>query len=243
MLFALACVGLCPQAGANTLFWEDFNGIKSYPSTDSHGDEVNNGLPTQAKGADEFWYGGRFQAADGGSIDSDLATQRYGGGPNKTPVGRVEDEAGLLFKISTLDCETVSLSFDWRTLWTQSGDRLRVGYFIGQLDFGSGRYLDFNTLFGSTWFGTNWTQLLAGNNSSFQHQVYALPPGQASVWVAFWLDGGEGNQAKIDNIHVECTEVVPEPSSLLLAGVGAASVALAIRRRRGRQSLRQSAPR
>ena len=127
---------------ADTLFWEDFNGF-SY-STD------NPGLPLQSKGADEFWYGGRFETPDGGTIDSDLAVQAFGGTGDPTPVGRFEDDAGLLFQVSTQNFSSVTLSFDWRTFQAETNDRIKVGFYIGDLgaDFGASRYHDWFADFG-----------------------------------------------------------------------------------------------
>jgi hypothetical protein len=42
-----------------------------------------------------------------------------------------------------------------------------------------------------------------------------LPSGVAYLYVAFWLDNGEGDNGKVDNVHIQGT-LVPEPAALLL---------------------------
>jgi hypothetical protein len=234
---AIICLIACVGANADTLFWEDFNGYTSFPDEIPDNDPVNKGLPLQSEGADEFWYGGRFEQPDSGSIDSDLAVQSFGGGTNTTPVGRVEDDAGILFNISTVNLETATLSFDWRTFLAETTDRLKVGVYVGTLNFGVSRYHDWYADFGQTgaenWWANSWTQLLSVQASNSWHsETFALPLNEPSVWVAFWMDNGEGDYAKIDNVHVQGTEVVPEPASMLLAALGGAACACVAMRRR-----------
>ena len=50
-----------------------------------------------------------------------------------------------------------------------------------------------------------------------------------ALWVVFWLDNGEGDFGKVDNVNVTAT-AVPEPSALGLVAV--AGAACALRRRR-----------
>lgn len=230
---SLACL-LAGSARGDVLFFEDFEGYNSFPSQVPSGDYVNQGLALQSEGANQYWYGGRFQTGSG-TIDSDLAVQKFGGGSNNTHTGRAEDDAGMLFNISTVGLQAASLSFDWRTFLAETNDRFRVGYFVGNLNFGSSRYYDFNAAFGSGWFGSSWTQILgASASNSWNHVSAALPLGQPSVWVAFWLDDGEGDYGKFDNILVQGTPInVPEPSTIALATLGgAAAMTYRLRRRR-----------
>jgi hypothetical protein len=222
-----------PARATGILFSETFNGYTSFPSEHPAGDPINPGLPEISEGADELWYGGRFQTPDSGTIQQDLAVQKIGGSPNNTPVGRAEDEAGLLFNISTMNCLTVTLDYDWRLFSGGATDKIRVGYFVGNI---TGFAADRTKSMVGTW--GSWTELLVGNSNSWQHATHSLPAGQASVWVAFWLDNGEGDFAKIDNITVTCEEVVvPEPSAVALAGVAAGVVGCAALRRRIRKAL------
>lgn len=227
LLGALAVGGLCvgaTGAGAATLFAEDFNGYTSFPAQDPFGDPVNPGLPSIPEGADEQWYGIRFADPQDGTIDQDLAVQRIGGGPNLTPVGRFEDEAGLAFQVNTIGMTSSTLDFDWRTFSASGADRLRAGYFVGDIPaFATSNYFDARS---TPYAWANWTPLLSGKNDVFQHATYALPANQASVWVVFWLDNGEGDYGKIDNVVVTA---VPEPSTVLL--LSAAGAFLALRRR------------
>lgn len=232
LVFALAFVVLPGQALATTLFWEDFNGYTHFPNEIPDNDPINVGLPLQSEGADEYWYGARFQTPEGGSIDSDLGVQKFGGGTNSTPVGRFEDDAGILFNISTLGYTSVTLTYDWRTFSAATGDNVRAGYYVGDLDFEGDRYQDFRADFGNGWWDAEWTQVSIGSGNSWHHVETALPVGQPSIWVAFWLDNGEGDYGKLDNVHVQGTAVIPEPSSMLLAGIGALSCLGAVYRRR-----------
>jgi hypothetical protein len=234
-LLALASLylGAPARLHAAYLFSEDFQGYTSFPDQIPANDPVNKGLPLQSEGADAFWYGGRFEPADGGTIDSDLAVQKYGGGSNGGHTGRFEDEAGLLFHIDTELYSNVTLGFQWRTFLADSADRLRVGFHIGQLDFGSDRFQDFNADFGSNWWATAWTQVFStGPNNSWHTVTAPLPAGEPSVWVAFWMDAEEGNYAKIDDIWVKCSQAIPEPGSLVLAAIGAAICGVVGLRRR-----------
>jgi hypothetical protein len=237
LIAAIVLVAASATASADTLFWEDFNGYTSFPSENPPGDPVNLGLPQVSEGADEIWCGGRFEAPDSGTIDSDLAVQKVGGGTpsNSTPVGRAEDDAGLLFHVSTLNLEDATLEFDWRTFLADTGDRLKVGYYIGTLTFDANRfhdwYADFGQVGAENWWANSWTQLLSASaNNNFTHQSYPLPIGEADIWIAFWLDNGEGDFAKIDNVNVYGTPVIPEPSTWLLGVMGACGC-LALRRR------------
>jgi hypothetical protein len=222
----------CSAARAEVLFSESFNGYWSFPDEVPDNDPINPGLPRQSEGADEFWYGGRFEPADDdGSINSDLAVQKYGGGSNNSHTGRVSDDAGILFQISTVNLESAELHYDWRTFLAESPDLLRVGYFVGDLDFDGSRFYDFNAEFGSNWWNTDWVQITSGRSNSWQHVESPLPLGEPSVWIAFWLDGENCDYGKIDNICVTGNVVVPEPTSVLLAVMGAACLLVRGRRR------------
>jgi hypothetical protein len=239
---AVLTLGAAP-AYAVTLFHETFEGITQFNEEAPENDDINAGLPLVSDGAMETWYGGRFQAGYTGTIDQDLATQKIGGGSNNTHTGRVEDEAGMLFKVDTSNLGTATLSFDWRTFSASSADRLKVGYYVGEIAFGSGRYYDFvadsffnplpnNTEANNEGWTTRWTQLLSGVGNTWTSQSYALPVGQQTVWVAFWLDNGEEDYGKFDNVLVTGNVAVPEPGSVMLAAVGAGLCGCVVLRRR-----------
>ena len=119
-----------PASASIVLFSEDFDGYPDNVTPDA-------GIPLIEEEADEFWYGGRFESYEGGTISQDTAV-RYG------DYTRFEDEAGILFNISTVDHIGVTLTFDWKTHQVESTDYLVVGYFLGDLNYGPGeRYRDF----------------------------------------------------------------------------------------------------
>ena len=58
------------------------------------------------------------------------------------------------------------------------------------------------------------------------------------VYIAFWLDNGEHDLGKFDNVLVQA-ELVPEPTTFVMAGIGAVGMGLvALRRRARRQTVR-----
>ncbi len=236
---------------ADTLFSENFEGYSSFPDQNPSGDFINAGIPKTSEGAVGKWYGGRFETPDNGTIDSDLAVQKFGGGTNNTHTGRFADDAGLLFNISTLGYQDVKLSFDYRTFLAESTDRIVAGYYLGELNFGtcagngeSGCYRDFlNQDFGGNqgnaenWWSTQWTQILSDRDNSWKSlNDVALPSNQEDIWVAFWLDNGNGDFGKIDNIKV-LANVVPEPISSALYLIGGGTLtALRLKRKQHHQS-------
>lgn len=249
-LWTAAALSWTASAPAATLFSENFEGYTSFPNQIPSGDQVNAGIPMLSEGASEAWYGARFETPDStASINSDLAIQRYGGGSNMTHTGRFEDDAGLLFKLNTTGYDNITLSFNWRTFLADTSDRLVVGYHVGAISqFGAcngngelGCFADLRTALpwytsqtGTTPTG-NWTQLLrATSSNTWTNQSYTLSPAannQSEVWVAFWLDNGEGDYGKIDNVMVTATPV-PVPAAMWLFGSGLAGFGVFARRRR-----------
>ena len=249
LLLGLSAAG---SAQAVTLFSENFEGYNSFPNQDPLFDPVNSGIAKISEGANEIWYGARFEhpttgSNDASGINSDIAIQKFGGGTNNTHTGRTEDDAGMLFKIDTVGLSSVNLSFDWRTFsasWL-SGDRFVAGYRVGPLpEFGScsgngeaGCFADLRS--GANSWDNGWTELLrVGPTDSWHSENYDLSAlsgnavdGQSEVWIAFWLDNGEGDYAKFDNVLVTA---VPEADTyaMLLAGLGLVGYSVS-RRKRG----------
>jgi hypothetical protein len=221
-----------------TLFSENFEGYTSFPDQIPAGDPVNQGLPVWWEGAHETWYGARFDwPDDNSSIDDDLAVQKFGGGTNNTHTGRVSDSAGMLFHISTVGYESVSLSYDWRTFLADGNSRIKVGYYVGDL---SGHlevgvvpdFANFQSEFGTDFWANDWVQTTSGQNNNWQSKTVSLPGGQADIWVAFWMQGSNCEYGKLDNVCVTGTQVVPEPSSIVIALLGCGlSGVVAMRRR------------
>lgn len=219
---ALAAVALPAAASAVTLFSEDFDGYTSFSGGE------NAGIPLISEGADETWYGIRFQTPDSAcspssSLNCDIAVQQVGEtGVNPTPVGRAEDEAGLVFHISTTGMTGTTLDFDWRLFSAAGADNMKVGYFVGPITpYGSSSSL-IATSSSSPYKWANWIALTPAAgliSNTTLHQTYSLPDDTADVWVVFWLDNGEGDYVKIDNVVVTA---VPEPGTLAALGVGLA---------------------
>lgn len=253
LILGLLGCGLLASAPASavTVFSENFEGYTSFPDQDPAFDPVNKGIPKISEGAAEIWYGARLETPDNGTIDQDLAIQQYGGGTNNTHTGRTEDDAGLLFKLDTTNLDGITLSFDWRTFLVSTSDRFVVGYHIGPISqFGTctgegeaGCFADLRTAL--PWYTTqtsttltgNWSQLLRATKSdAWQSESFLLPDAvenQSEVWFAFWLDNGESDYAKVDNITVSAT-VVPIPSAVWLFGSGLLGLVVVSRRRDGK---------
>jgi PEP-CTERM motif len=66
-----------------------------------------------------------------------------------------------------------------------------------------------------------------GQQGSFEHETFLLPDGVPYLYVAFWMDDGEGDYGKTDNVVVSA---VPEPGTLGLLALGVTALA-ALRRR------------
>lgn len=259
---ALAAVFALPVQAVTTttLFSETFDNVNVFPGTHwRSGDPQWFGVPTSTTaGSDEDWYGARFEQPNNGSIAQDVGVQKIGGGSpyNGTPVGLVEDDAGLMFRLDTTGYTNVTLSFDWRTFSAYSNDRFVVGYFVGDLDaghpygFAADRTIDLrNTVHGGPADGDwnwnpvgngnqgnegAWIELLRGNPTNYwQAETFGLTlaSDQAEVWVAFWLDNGEDDFGKFDNVTVTAT-VIPVPAAVWLFGSGLLGLVGVARRRR-----------
>lgn len=222
---------------AVTVFSETFGGYTYFPDQFPAGDPMNFGEPLQSEGADNDWYGGRFQTPDG-SISSnlvedirlDIGVQQIAGGDG--PVGRVGDDAGILFKVDLSAATAATLTFDWRMFAASSQDDLVVGYHVGD-DLGfdaSTPVIDFVDQEGGeagaeAWWTNNWTEVHHGNSgNAWQTETnISLAVGDV-VWVSFWIDNGDADFSIIDNIIVDAT-LVPEPGTALLLGLGLAGLA------------------
>lgn len=224
------------------LFYETFDNVDG----DFAGSDPRlYGVPTSLlSSSDEDWYGVRIQQPDNGSVVNDIGVQGYGGGGNATQTGFAEDNAGMMFRIDASLYQNIVLSFDWRTFSAGADDRLVVGYFIGDPAAGhpvgfEDRVIDLRTVAGGgpgdgAWNWTSgWTELARlGPNNTFNSVSFDLvaAAGAPDVWIAFWMDGGEGDYAKFDNVQVMGSPI-PVPAAVWLFGSALLGM-LGLRRRR-----------
>jgi hypothetical protein len=213
LVLVIIVLAAVPSSATTVLFSETFDGYPYCPILDP-------GVPEIVEGADEYWCAARFEQYDGGEIWQDVSV-RYG------DYARFEDKAGILFNICTIGLIDITLDFDYKTHNLECDDKIVVGYYIGSLGFDSGenRHRDFysddfnkDNDAAENWWNNQWTELLRGRSCSWRHKTYQLPAEQEEIWVAFWMDGSECDYGKIDNITV--TGVIPEPSTILLLGLG-----------------------
>jgi len=177
-----------------------------------------------------------------------LLTREPSGATYDNPTGRISDDAGLVLKLDLTGYIDATLSFDWRTFATETSDRLVAAYYVGD---GLGDPTAGGAVFdwfndpalgngdmtaadpqgaANTWYVNNWTEVLRDTspNNFQQESGINLPVGDI-LYLAFWLDNGENDLGKIDNIWVTAT--IPEPSSLAMLVLGLAGSLAGMRRR------------
>ena len=226
------------------IFREDFNGYTgtfSGPSNDLGGHRTKFGIPTQAAGADsDLWLAARFEYGGGSIIDDVGVLEFASGGAYRNPAGRVDDDAGLVIKLDLTDYTDIELAFDWRTYNTESNDRFVVAYYregdslgephnaydwFSDPSFGNGDMSASDPQGqANPWYVTNWTEVHRDTSpTSFQQESGIDIVGGAVTYIAFWLDNGNHDLAKFDNVVVTGVEnppggggVVPEPTTFLV---------------------------
>ena len=239
-------------AGQLILVDETFDGYTHFPDEKPDNDPVNLGVPTVAKGADSpLWLAARFEAYDDNPISKDVGVQKFGGGGNSTPVGRAGDEAGLVLRLDLTGLTNVTLDFDWRTFLADSSDRFAVAYYVGDgtefqaggLGMPNGTYdwyndpdlgggvMDLDGGLANSWYEDNWVEIMrVSGSNSFSHEHFDLPVENSVVYIAFWMDNGNHDFVKIDDVLV-MADYIPEPSSGILAMIALAAAGWFRRRR------------
>lgn len=197
--------------------------------------------------AARFEYGNGYIDGDVGvqEFGGGISTSNGGSGINYTPVGLAEDDSGLLINIDTTGYSDITLDFDWRTFSAGSGDQFVVGYFVGDLDglaggFNKYREIDLRNAnqggtdgvwnwnpatpnYGAPGNAGDWNELLRGdstNNWSSESYNLNLADDAGEVWIAFWLDNGNGDYGKFDNVTVTGVSIVPVPAAAWLFASG-----------------------
>ncbi len=202
-----------------------------------------------ATGADNDWYAGVFEQDDNGYVATDVGIQKTGGNGNNTHVGLAKDDSGLLISFDATGMENISLTFDWRTFKVGSLDEFVVGYFVGDLTagktngFNSFREINLSSTGNNSsavggaedgawnWNPINggntgdWNELLRGTKTnSWGTETFSLDlaDDQSEVWLAFWLDNGDNDIGKFDNVLVmgDAIPAVPVPAAVWLFGSG-----------------------
>ena len=213
----LLALGVTSNAYAVVIFSENFG----------TGNGTANDVPTTAtSGAQHDWYGAQFGAQQGGTIVSDIRTQRVA--PSTNQFASFRDDVGILIPISTVGFTDVGFTFDWKAASATSLERLRVGYFVGTITgFAADRTIDL-TAVSPNW--SSWTQVGTETppQSTFIGASFpsSLPGGTSTLWLAFWNDrdpnSSDNGVVNIDNISITglVAPTIPEPTSLSLVGLG-----------------------
>lgn len=186
------------------------------------------GIPVPPEADEASWNAAQFSGAAAGDPASFVGIQALGGNGNDTPVGSFQTGFGIVLEVSTLGYTEATIEFDYRTVGLLN--EFRAGYLVAPSPFsGPNDTADFR---GGAYDPSNFTLLATGTSNYFSNSgVLSLPANEANVIVAFWAaetsPEGLENRAKVDNVFIN---VVPEPGTALLFGLGLAGLGMQRRR-------------
>ena len=151
----------------------------------------------------------------------------------------LQDDAVIGTRIDTTGFTSITLGFDWRMFLVGSGDELRVGWTTSdsQPTVPGGTTANWNAAFTELGFITNDTTW-----DPISFNLGAAAENTTDLWIAFFLDDGVFDLGLVDNVLVSGSDyvpdqlVVPEPSTMLLLGIGLVGLVGAKARRRLRKS-------
>ena len=166
----------------------------------------------------ETWTKAKFEYG-GKNIHKDVNIKPF---LNHSYTGHFQDDKGWMFRFDTTNLADVEMTWRWATDKTNGDDRMRAGYTLGSTEIGdtgltmeeelgsSPETYDFYAHFSGvgpaqSWFLNSWTNFDLANDgqSDDEWRLRTDPlPSNEIIYVAFWLDNGNGTEGYIDNVRI-----------------------------------------
>lgn len=198
------------DTGISGTFWRNSIVDNSYcyaPETCPQAEcESGSSTQTETLFLDEFsstnplsdgWTGMYAESGDSESLPNDIYTENSGPSPGSGGYYMVtEDDAAAIRTIDTTGCDDIELSYYRRTNNdAEPSDQFVVEWRIGNAG--------------------SWNTIERVNSSeSWAFKSFTLPDSaenQAAIQIRFWLDDGEGEKGKWDDVKVTCEKEVEVP--------------------------------